>query len=258
MIKANEFIYDGISSKSIGVTMIEMDGLIEEEFSHTRDVNSVLLQNSNKAMLKNIRKEPLTFNFRLIFDEHISEGKFFEVKEWLYKDDYCELKFMDNLNYDFLYYAILNGSVAITHNSLNQAYIEFEMSTNSPYRFSHPITVNYESTVDGLAFHIYNNGNVITPIKMKFLLPNTNVTDIKVRVTDDKDEFNTKQLIITNNLPNETITVHGESEELETISNLRYVYDDHNEVFPYLYKGMNKIQLEGNFSFEMSYQNIYL
>lgn len=251
MINSLDLNFDGVFASDLNVTKITTgSGLVEETFISSITNNTVKPRNAIKSLYQEDEREPLDFPVVLFFEENLNDTTIREVKKWLYKDDYRPLYFGEQS--DRVVFAKLDGDIKLSHNSIDSGYISLTFKTNSEFWFSQEHVYEGLSTSTSTTITVLNMGDSIVYPKFEFILDGT-ASDIQVtNVTTGET------MLIENNLTSETITVYGEYEELDTSSNLRTLYDDHNEVFPYLELGFNELTMTGDFQYKITYREIYL
>lgn len=254
MNNSTGFYYDNEYSGNKGVIKIRRGGgLVSESLMGSVTNDIIKVKNSYKSYIQQSELEPLTFSMALYFDENLDETTIRGVKRWLAKGDFKELIFEDDPNK--VYYAKAEGSFTLTHNAVSSGFLEFEFITNSAYAFSRKIEV--EDTINSLtnyqAIYLHNEGDITTLPKIKIVIDPVDAKDVDIFNATTGERF-----LLQNNLINETIIIWNEYEELETSSNLRYRYDDHNGQFISLIEGANELRFKGKFKYILEYQNIYL
>lgn len=254
MIVSIGFHYDNEYSGNKGVIKVRTTGgLTSDSFLADVTNQTVKLRNSYKSHIESIEREPLVIPMALYFDENLDETNIRGVKRWLNQDDYKPLIFEDDPNR--VYYAKLDGSSNLTHNSISSGYVEFNFITNSPYAFSPIVEIEGESvsatTFESISIH--NSGDKITYPRIELRMPSTSPTDVEI-FNDTTGEH----LQIKNNKTNEIIIIWNEYEEFETSSSLRHVYDDHIGSFISLAEDVNDLRIRGKCTYLIEYQNVLL
>lgn len=248
------FYYDGEYSGNKGVIKISRGGgLASESFMATPLNDIIKVKNNNKSYIQKTELEPLTLPMALYFDEKLDETTIRNVKRWLAQDDFKELVFEEEPNK--LYYAKTEGSYTLSHNSISSGYLEFEFITNSAYAFSRKIEVEDEvnTTTTFQELSLLNEGDFSVAPRIQIVIDPVTATDVEIFNDTTGEHF-----LLQNNLVNETIIIWSEYEELETSSNLRHRYDDHNGQFITLAEYDNHLRFKGKFKYLIEYQNIYL
>lgn len=254
MIYSTGFSYNNVHSNSKHIYKVRTTGgLSQDTFLADKNVNTVKLRNSHKSRIQSITKEPLVIPMALYFDENLNEETARGVKRWLETDNFYPLRFDDDPNR--IYYATPNGAIPLTHNAISSGYVEFDMLTNSSYAFSDKVSIKGSSTSlsSPTIERIYNDGDINVAPEMKFVVNPTSPSIIEVI-----NETTGDRLLIENNLENETVTVLNEYEEIHTTSNLQNKYENHNDVFIKLESGENVLRLTGLFTYEFTFQPVYL
>lgn len=147
---APHFIFNGQHTQDFFVTNVLADsGLAKETFLPNRSLVTEKTRYSDKAYLLGYNEEPLTFKIRLLFDEHkLTQQNLMALRRWLYTTTYKELKFdnEEESNMNILVYAIVTGTSELSHNVINDGYIDLEFTTNSSRRYSEIMEEYYDFT----------------------------------------------------------------------------------------------------------------
>ena len=144
-------IYNGYSSRMFGIQNVQpTNGLAEEIFIANTSLVTDQSRYNDRVFLLGVRREPLEFSMRLLFDPHtFDERKLQEMRRWLYQDTYRPFRYDSGQeqDLDIWVYAICTGESKVRHNAVNDAYIDFTFITNAPYRFTQVMEEEYDFSI---------------------------------------------------------------------------------------------------------------
>lgn len=148
---APHIIYDGYSSRMFGIENVQpSNGLAQEIFIANTSLVTDQSRYNDRVFLLGRNREPLEFSMRLLFNPHtFNERKLQDLKRWLYQDTYKPFRYdtAEERDLDIWVYAICTGESKVMHNAIDDAYIDFNFSTNAPYRFSQIMEDEFDFSV---------------------------------------------------------------------------------------------------------------
>lgn len=148
---APHIIYDGYSSRLFGIENVQpSNGLAQEIFIANTSLVTDQSRYNDRVFLLGRNREPLEFSMRLLFNPHtFNERKLQDLKRWLYQDTYKPFRYDtgEEKDLDIWVYAICTGESRVMHNAIDDAYIDFNFSTNAPYRFSQVMEDEFDFSV---------------------------------------------------------------------------------------------------------------
>lgn len=256
MLESLDFHYDGLSSTLFGLQNVRTDnGLFEETFLPTRKITKDKVNGRDKSYHLDDQLEDLTFSLSFLLPDRYTQEEERSIKTWLFQDYYKEFYFDDFP--DKIFYVMYSGNSKINHNGLGQGYITIEMESNSPYAYS-PVYDTYgkiivNDSVDGVKFSIDNGGDFVLYPEMWITTKDTDYSTVKI-----VNKLNGEEFIFNDLTANETIYINNAEEEIETTLPLTFRFDNFNNNWLRLEKGMNTLQLYGNFDVQFRYQFTYL
>ncbi|MDT0700443.1 hypothetical protein [Staphylococcus chromogenes] len=124
-------------------------GLAKETFLPDRSLIVEKTRYSEKSYLLGFNEEPLKFKIRLLFDEHkLRQLDLMALRRWLHTTTYKELKFdtEEESNMHIVVYAMVTGMSELSHNVINDGYVDLEFTTNSSRRYSEIMEEEYDFT----------------------------------------------------------------------------------------------------------------
>lgn len=256
MKESRNFIFDGISSEDMGVSLISSTGkgLLDESFLPSREIVETRIPGREKSFLQRVVEEPLSFTILIFIEEWAKRDNLRQIARWLYQPYYKPL-IMDS-NLDRVYYAMLEGDSTLYHNGLKEGYVELSVRCDSPHSYS-PLQTSQEYVVDGeKEVFIYNMGDTL--VRPKAWIKKIGNGDVKI-----KNHSNSQVVIIEELKNKEELFIDFENEEI--VSSLEelavYRYDNHNNVWLELtdsgHMG-NKLVLTGNYTIYFEYKFKYI
>jgi predicted phage tail component-like protein len=244
------FVYDGINSYDMGIIQVNTNnGLYEEPFLHQRNIVEEKIRGRDTPYFYDIEREPLTINMELFFDTEMTDEKIREVARWLNQNYYKELYFSEAP--DRRFYTMYTGSPTLLHNGIKEGYIQIEMRCNSPYSYS-PIYISdeYDCSVNPTSKQITftNNGDV----ECKPIMYIKKIGDGDISIVNNSNGG--QEFRLTGLFDQEFITVDNENEEIETDIPGMYRYNNHNDVFLSMVRGVNYLTITGTCILQFKYQ----
>ncbi|EGQ3991660.1 hypothetical protein GC005_00925 [Staphylococcus pseudintermedius] len=145
---APHFIFNGQHTKDFNVINVQSDsGLAKETFLPDRNLIVEKTRYSDKAYLLGYNEEPLKFKIRLLFDEHkLTQQNLMALRRWIDTSTFKELKFdtEEESNMHIVVYAMVTGTSELSHNVINDGYVDLEFTTNSSRRYSEILEEEYD------------------------------------------------------------------------------------------------------------------
>lgn len=135
MKQSIHFMYDGISSKDMGVFIAwKDDGLFEDNFLPNRKIVEKKIANREKPYFQRVEHEPLSFSLSFAIENWEHRETLRKLARWFFQPHYKPLVFDSNPNRVF--YAMFEGDSKLLHNGLNEGYIELNIRCDSPYSYT--------------------------------------------------------------------------------------------------------------------------
>ena len=154
MKESTYFMYDGISSKDMGVTIgTTKGGLYEESFLPTRNIIEKSVAHREKPYLQGVEHEPLSFSLHFFIEDWSNDKLLRKVARWLCQSYYKPLILDSNPNR--IFYAMVVGDSNLFHSGLDEGYIELEIRCDSPYSYT------AEHELNNIEFLTSNIGSVV-------------------------------------------------------------------------------------------------
>lgn len=251
MLESNHFNFNGISSKDMGVQIVNPSGgLYNEVFKANRKIVETNVPGRKAPYFKRVDEEPLSFPLSIWIKDWEKRNSLRSISRWLFQDYYKPLYFESEPGR--IFYAMFQGKSDLLHNGLKEGYITLNVRTNAPDTFS-PIHTD-KFTVNGTRSIQYSNegDEVIRPyIKLKML----RAGDISI-----KNEQNGQTLEVKNLLNEEEVIIDCVNEFIisgfeERLN--RYLFDNHNDVWLDWDLDDAIFTFNGNFNIEFSYEYSY-
>ena len=135
MKESINFMYDGISSKDMGVSIAwSGSGLFEENFLPTRRIVEKKIINREKSYLQRVEHDPLSFPLSFFIRNWKDDETLRKIARWFFQDYYKPIIFESNPNR--IFYVMFEGDSTLFHNGMEEGYIELTLRCDSPYSYS--------------------------------------------------------------------------------------------------------------------------
>ena len=248
------FSYGGQKSSDFGIINVNMDdGMLEEPFIASRDINEIDIRGRDKPYYQGQKQKNLVLQVSFAWLDQFDEDKIRQVKRWLCGgyEYYQPLFFSSNVNK--LYYAFVVQDATLVHNAMEQGYVNLTFRTNSPVAYS-PVYVTDEYECENtLTIEVNNHGDIVTYPEIFISKPlSTPTQNIVIKNTS-----NSKQIDLWDVREGEEIYINMENKFIETNYPLQR-YDDMEGFFWGLEYGINHIQVTGKCKIRFRYQCKYL
>lgn len=157
---APHFIFNGQHTRDFNVTNVQIDsGLAKDTFLADRNLTIERTRYNDKSYLLGYTEEPLKFKVRLLFDEHkFNYTNIAQLRRWLHTETFKEFRF-DNEEesaLNIIVYAMVSGTSDLTHNVIDDGYLDIEFTTNSSRRYSEVMEDNYDFSKSGVETILQN------------------------------------------------------------------------------------------------------
>ncbi|OJH01829.1 hypothetical protein BL313_02195 [Staphylococcus hominis] len=172
---APHFIFNGYHTRDFNVKNVQVDnGLASDTFLADRTPTIEKTRFSEKTYLLGYTEEPLKFKVRLLFDEHkFTLNNIMTLRRMIDTAGFKEFRF-DNEEesaLNIVVYAMITGASNLTHNVINDGYVDLEFQTNSPRRYSEIMIDEYDfsrSASDRLITEFKSELNSIVQLEETF------------------------------------------------------------------------------------------
>ena len=243
------FVFDGINSSELGVYLVNVEsGLLTHKFLAEKEIISETIQGNDMPYVYGNTKRPLVINITLsTLDGKWTFEKRRELARLLDVDYFAKFYRADEQSK--IYYLQYIGGIDLTHNACENGYLTMQMQNISAYTYS-PV---YIETIlhDGVTPEIYNftnNGDAN-------LYPEMSITKIGdgdlsiVNLSNGGKEFK-----FTGLLDNEILTVDNLNHDIETDVPLTTRYDNFNNEYLELPRGVNRLEVSSPCEITFRYQ----
>jgi phage-related protein len=252
MKESVDFSYDGILSTDMGLINVKVDssGLFDEKFLSDRAIQEVAIRGNDKPYFQGVKRSPLSISLSFAFTNKFDEAKIRDVARWLDADYYKPLFTLDNPTR--IYYCVLNSGSNFLHNGIRQGYLTLEMRCDSPYSYSPTYVSNlydYSANVVGGTSLVFTNDGDVTCQPELWI---TKVGNGDVSITNNTNggsEFKFTGLLNT-----ETVYVDCDNEQIVTDLSNAYRYDNFNDNYLELVRGVNNLVVIGNCKVQFRYR----
>lgn len=258
MKEATYFIYNGVNSRDLGVSIVSNQrGLFNESIT-TKTGVELSKGNSELYSIKKMQSEALSLEFSIFIEDWKNSRNVREILNWLKpRGEFLPLSFDSNPNKQF--YAMRHDDVSLTHNGAREGYMTLKFITDSPFVYSSEVEVLSYVSIGKQTILLNNEGDerLYPIVKIK----QNSASRVPIRITNKRTgitaQFNNINL-------NEVIDVDFLNKEIKSSHEYLniYRYKDFNKNWFFLEEsilgdGTNEILLEGNFSIELTLQQVY-
>lgn len=244
------FTYNGEHSSTYGIISVHtQSGLFEESFLPTRSIIEEKTFARDEPYLFGFEYSPSEIPLTLFFEDGWDETKINEVAMWLFQPNFKPLIFDEDDSR--VYYCTYNGDPKIIHNGIKQGYVTISMRCNSPFSYT-PVYSHRADLVINPTFteiELFNIGHLdCFPTIQIEKVGNGDISIINY--TDGG-----KETKITGLLDDEVVTIDGDNEDISTSLLNTYRYNNFNNNFLKLPRGINRLKITGNGILTFTYQS---
>lgn len=246
-----DFYYNGRHSSEMGVCMVNLNsGLTKSNYLSNKKIISEKIAGNPTPYVYGSEYEPLEYTLTLacVEGERWTDAKRREIARWLDTNSFEE--FYTDDEPDRYYYLQYQGLVELSHNDVMDGYVEVSMMNDSPFIYSPIQEKRYELTdITAPTIIEFNNiGDDIIYPEMWIYLMNDGDFQIKNLSNGGKD------FKFTNLANSETIYVDNKHHDIESDITLTYRYDNFNNNYLELVRGINRLEVTGACSLLFRYQ----
>jgi len=251
MLESVDITFDGVHSSQLDLTQVYVEsGLFEEVFTANREIKEVKIAGRARPYFQGVDLSPLEFSVKIYFEEGFTSQTVREVARWLIKDHYLPLTF--DSNPERIFYAMFIGDSRLIHNGCEEGYITLNVRCNSPYSYSN-FKDSDEFHIDGeQMIEIINDGDL--PLKPEIEIYKIGRGSIWINNfsrRDDPFEFDILE-------DGETIYIDNEEEFIKSDIANTPRYDNFNDSFLVLDRGVNRLLVKGSCILRVRYQFEFL
>ena len=249
-IRASQyFIFNGIYSTNLKISNCNVStGLLEEPFTYSRTVNTITIKGRENPYLQYIEPNPLKFTVTLFFEEGFNSDSLRELVRLLDQPYYSPMIFSEDLSK--IYYCLLEDDNSLSHNCINQGYVTLSFICNSPFCYTQTYTQLYDLSINNTYTDIVfiNNGDVNCKPKLYIQKINNGNFSI-VNLSNIGIEFK-----FTGLLDQEEISINNEHEIIITSLLGTHRYNDFNDNYLSIPRGVNNLRITGTAKFKFEYE----
>lgn len=248
--------FNGTWSQDVGVTNVRIDdkGMNENYFLPNRQIKEFTVNNNNVPYYSGVSYDIPDFNLTLFFQDGVDDELSREVKRWLLVDNYSPLYFEGKE--DRIYFVIAHnfGNISYTYiNGKYYAYFTVTFRMDSPYAYSPIYDTKYMMFKGADSYFDFENHGDLH-LKPKMWIYKIGDGDIIINNRSDTG----REFKITNLKDKETVMIDNFNEIIETDIDLLQRYDDFNNGWLNLTRGINRILINGDCKIRFVYRFIYL
>lgn len=250
------FVFDGITSKEMGLINVNMNsGMLEEQLMSEQSIMEEKVRHNDTPYFIGVERSPFSIEFSFAFDDTFNESKIRTITNWLGNQPYYKELYFSN-NIDKRYYVIYNDSPQLIHNALKQGYITINMRSISPYTYSPTLTEGqYDFSLNPLTgsdIEIENLGNLNSMPVIEI----EKVGNGEIEIINYSNATNST-FKLTNLVDREKIVVDCQREDISSDIPLTYHFDHVYGTYPSFVQGLNFIKVKGNCKITFKYRCIF-
>ncbi|MCY9737448.1 phage tail family protein [Paenibacillus alvei] len=251
IMESIDFSYDGKYSRTYGIYNVRLDGsMYEENFSASRELHETTIRGNPVPYFHGVTYAPLEFELTFAFSKKWDDKTISEVVRWLCGQTYYKPLFLAE-NPSKIYYCICVDDPKIVHNGCREGYVKLKMRCDSPYVYSNIRTdkvLDFSSNPNGSPVQFINYGDVIC--KPEITIEKVGAGDISIFNLSNKNmEFK-----FTGLADKEIVYVDNEREDIITNIPLEYRYDNFNNNYLKMVRGVNNLKIVGNCKIQFRYR----
>ena len=256
----NQGADNGFRSVDYGIINCTIGGgMLEEGYIPTREIRETTIRGNPKPYFHGVDFKPMELNLTFGFESfhtgvaaNDKDRALRELSYWLTKDYYVPFGIVGE---DYMFYVMCVDDSRLVHNALSQGYVELTFRTDAPWAYSEIKTINlsgFNPDVETL-IEFENNGDLdILPeiwIDIPFKTGGTNLECSITKVTGNFEEFK-----FTGLLSQEKLYVHNEKKYIESLNTTHYRYDNFNDKYLSLPRGLTQLSIKGIENLIFKYQ----
>jgi len=256
----NQGADNGFRSVDYGVINATVTGgMLEEHYIPPTEIRETIIRGNPKPYFHGIDYKPielsLTFAFESFHTGFTKEDKNKALRElgyWLTRPYYVPFGIIGQ---EYMFYVLPVGDSTLIHNGLSQGYVNLRLRTDAPWSYSeiktlnlHNLNPNEENLIEFI-----NNGDLdIQPelwIELPFVSAGNNLECMITKITGNHETFK-----FTNLLSQEKIYIHNEKQYIESLNTPHYRYDNFNNKYLSLPRGVTQLSIKGAKNVIFKYQ----
>lgn len=247
---STDFYYNGIYSVDKGIFLIKLEsGFIRDPFLPEVEIISESVVGNNTPYFYGTRRRPLKISLKLsCLEGYWTLEKRREIARWLDTDDFEEFYSVDDV--DRRYYLKYDGGIDLYTNGIQQGYIEVSFINIDDSAYSPVYITEYDlSTIlipTNITFTSDSDDILLPELQiLKYGAGNFKITNL----TNGGKIF-----LFTGLNDQETVYVDNKLRHIMTSIPDYYRYDDFNNNYLELVRGVNTLQIEGAAKLAFRYQ----
>jgi len=255
MRESLDFFYNNELSSDMGLININLEGgLYKERLFGTRELLEEIIRGRTKPYFQEVGLKPMEFTLAFALTQQYDYDYLRRLNRWLNVDYYKEFYFIDLPQYRFFVMPISDNF--LTHNGLNQGYLELTMRTNDAFAYSQEyLSEDYDlsdNPVEGTIIPINNDGDV--PLEIEMWIKKVEDGEITIiNLSDENREFR-----VVNLKDGEHLYLNHEKEDIKSnVPNL-YHFEDVLTDYMKLPMGENQLKIYGKCTIQFRYRYKYL
>lgn len=242
------FSYNGKTSDEIGVYLVSVEsGMKETPFLSEREIISETVAGNDIPYVYRYARNPLVVNITLsTLDDLWTFEKRREVARMLDIDSFEEFYTTDNI--DKKYFLAYTGGIDLTHNGNEQGYLNIQMLNISPFTYSPMYTNTYIFANETRIIEFTNYGDNSLYPEMWIKQKSDGNVSIK-NLSNGGKIFEFVDLTL-----GEEVYIDNKNHDIETDLSLTYRYDNFNNNYLELLRGVNRLEVTGDCDITFRYR----
>lgn len=246
------FVYDGITSESMGVYLVNVgnSGMKEEHFLGDREIIQEQVAGNDIPYIYGVNNKPLTINLTLSPLEGLWTTEMrSKIARWLNCGKFAEFYSGDDINKR--YFLMYSGSSNLYTNSNQQGYITIQFQNISPYTFS-PVNqlIWDESSNTGTSTRTFTNLGDRTLYPQDMWIRKVGAGDISIKNLSDGGRI----FSFTGLSDGEEIRIQNQTRQIETSLSGTYRYDKFSGNYMRFVYGTNTLSITGKAEIDFRYR----
>jgi len=245
------FIYDNKTSEEMNLYNVNLDsGMLEESLQGNRTILETQVRGNPSTYFKEIQYEPLTISVNFCFKDTFDNDKLAQILYWLTPSYYKPLQFSENLSK--IFYCLPIDNPTLMHTGLKQGYIQLNFRCKYPWALSPIYEQIYDCTSNNETNIIFTNNGYMNVFPQLYIEIDSTNTLGNVSIFNLSNA--NKEFAFTSLLPEEIVFIDNKTGTITTDQSNLYRYDNFNNVFLELSRGVNYLKVVGKCKIKFKYQ----
>ncbi len=242
-IESQHFIFDGISSAEMGLSIIRLDtDFVESPYLANKSIIEEQIFRRNMPFFYGVEQSPLEFKLKLsLLDEEWTQKKRYEIARWLFHDTYKSFQTGDDLGKFYYVICVDQGNLYTVG---KKGYVELTFRNNAPFAWAPPYIDHYNLS--------YNTTKEIIQIANKSNINEYYYPDVEFQLIGKSTGISLKNLSDCGRIfsfnglqTGEIISIDNKNKYIISDNPLVYRFANFNKNWFRLVYGVNQIEVTG-------------